>query len=216
MYKKICCIRSLDEAQIVVRAGADAIGFVGIDPPTQRTLADDSIAQIIQEVTHSVSTVLLTASTSAEAIASQLKRTGASDVQLSAEISEEELGKLANSEPGIRRIKVVHVEGQQSLQAINRYSSLVDRFLLDSGNPNVARPVYGGTGRTHDWTVSAEFVRKSPIPVYLAGGLTPENVAKAISQVRPSGVDLCSGVRTADKLDPAKLLAFMSAIQALD
>ncbi|MDD9998227.1 MAG: phosphoribosylanthranilate isomerase, partial [Rhodospirillaceae bacterium] len=67
------------------------------------------------------------------------------------------------------------------------------------------------TGRTHNWEISAEFVRRSQRPVFLAGGLRPGNVAEAIERVRPFGVDLCSGVRTLGKLDPVKLERFMNA-----
>jgi NTP pyrophosphatase (non-canonical NTP hydrolase) len=68
----------------------------------------------------------------------------------------------------------------------------------------------GGTGRTHDWSVSREIVRSSPVPVWLAGGLTPSNVQAAVQEVGPIGVDLCSGVRDADyALDRKLLSAFM-------
>ncbi|MFX5705237.1 hypothetical protein ABTE52_19850, partial [Acinetobacter baumannii] len=74
----------------------------------------------------------------------------------------------------------------------------------------------GGTGRAHDWAVSAAFVRATEKPVFLAGGLTAANVAEAIGQVRPYGVDLCSGVRTGGQLDPQKLFAFVTAVQQID
>jgi len=89
-------------------------------------------------------------------------------------------------------------------------------FLLDSGRPNAAIPELGGTGRAHDWNISAAFVKASPKPVFLAGGLTAGNVSDAIRQIRPFGVDLCSGVRTAGRLDPAKLRAFVAAVRQAD
>lgn len=216
MEVKVCCIRSLDEARTAIKAGADAIGFVGIHPPTPRTIADELIHSITQEVSRSIATVLLTASTRAEVISNQLQRTITSSVQLSAKLETEELRKLAETEPEVTRIKVVHVEGSEALKAIDQYADAVDIFLLDSGSPNAASPVYGGTGQQHDWRVSAEFVKASPLPVFLAGGLTPQNVTKAIDQVRPAGVDLCSGLRTGDRLDYSKLAAFMNAIQTVD
>ncbi|MDT8344180.1 MAG: N-(5'-phosphoribosyl)anthranilate isomerase, partial [Thermohalobaculum sp.] len=82
-------------------------------------------------------------------------------------------------------------------------------FLLDSGRPATAE--LGGTGRVHDWEVSAEFVRRSPLPVFLAGGLGPANAAEAVARVRPFGLDICSGVRTAGALDADRLAAFMAA-----
>ncbi|MCX7324589.1 MAG: hypothetical protein NTZ14_09190 [Hyphomicrobiales bacterium] len=86
-------------------------------------------------------------------------------------------------------------------------------FLLDSGRPAAPMPELGGTGRVHDWRVSAAFVTGSPLPVLLAGGLHAGNVADAIRQVRPYGVDLCSGVRSPVDLDAGKLGRFMAAVQ---
>ena len=72
----------------------------------------------------------------------------------------------------------------------------VDALLLDSGRPDAQVKTLGGTGLTHDWALSAEIVAQVDRPVFLAGGLRESNVAEAIAQVKPFGVDLCSGVRT--------------------
>ncbi len=66
----------------------------------------------------------------------------------------------------------------------------------------------------HDWSLSRAIVEALDIPVFLAGGLRPENVGEAIAQVQPFGVDLCSGVRTDDKLDGDKLKSFFAAVEA--
>ena len=84
----------------------------------------------------------------------------------------------------------------------------VDALLLDSGNPKLAIKELGGTGRVHNWKLSRSIVEQSPVPVFLAGGLNPSNVKQAIDEVQPYGLDLCSGVRTNGRLDPAKLEAF--------
>lgn len=86
--------------------------------------------------------------------------------------------------------------GCRGLPRLGSSPPYVHAFLLDSGRPNLPTPEFGGTGRVHDWQISAEFVRRSPHPVFLAGGLTPANVREAIRRVKPFGVDLCSGVRT--------------------
>ena len=103
------------------------------------------------------------------------------------------------------------MEDAGALDLIEPYAPYIDAFLLDSGRPNAAVAEFGGTGRTHDWAISAEFVKRSPKPVFLAGGLKAENVANALSQVRPYGLDLCSGVRTNQKLEETRLSAFMKA-----
>lgn len=84
-------------------------------------------------------------------------------------------------------------------------SEFVDTILLDSGNQKLAIKELGGTGRTHDWSISKRIVEAAKLPVYLAGGLKAENIAEAIRAVQPFGVDLCSGVRTEGKLDERKL-----------
>ncbi|MBP7951274.1 MAG: hypothetical protein KA004_16610, partial [Verrucomicrobiales bacterium] len=71
----------------------------------------------------------------------------------------------------------------------------------------------GGTGRTHDWTTSRRIREAVSVPLFLAGGLTAGNVAEAVATVEPFGLDLCSSVRTDDRLDPAKLQSFFSALQ---
>jgi len=99
------------------------------------------------------------------------------------------------------------------LDLLARYEPFVDAFLLDSGKTFGPEQQFGGTGATHNWTISRRFVESTDIPVYLAGGLNSANVFEAITQVRPYGVDLCTGVRTDDQLDPAKLEAFMSEVR---
>ena len=89
---------------------------------------------------------------------------------------------------------------------------MVDLLLLDSGNPNLAVKELGGTGRTHNWSLSRKIVEQSKVPVFLAGGLNAGNVREAIDIVQPFAVDVCSGVRTDCKLDEKKLEAFFKAV----
>jgi len=209
---KICCIASLKEAQQAIDAGADALGFVCAIPTSVRTIDKQKVAEITPLVPKHIHTTVLTSETSANGIAEHVKLTGTSSVQILAHISSEESKRLSELIPNTRRVQVIHIESEASLTLIDKYAPYVDTFLLDSGKPSLKTPEFGGTGRTHDWSISAEFVRKSPLPVYLAGGLTPENVAEAIKTVRPFGVDLCSGVRTDGHLDPDKLKAFINNV----
>jgi len=82
--------------------------------------------------------------------------------------------------------------------------------------PPLAVKLLGGTGRVHDWSVSRRVVDAVRVPVFLAGGLNSENVADAIQAVRPFGVDVCSGLRSAGRLDESKLAAFMAAVASAD
>ncbi len=104
--------------------------------------------------------------------------------------------------------------GPQSVIEAQALAPLVDVLLLDSGNPAAAVKELGGTGRTHDWALSREIVESVRVPVYLAGGLDPLNVADAVRQVRPYGVDVCSRLRTAGALDAVKAAAFVNALRS--
>jgi phosphoribosylanthranilate isomerase len=119
---------------------------------------------------------------------------------------------LRRAMPGIALVQVIHVTGPESLEEALAVSPHVNALLLDSGNQSLAVKELGGTGRVHDWSISTQIVRQFPIPVFLAGGLKPSNVADAIRSVRPFGLDVCSGLRTDGKLDEAKLAPFFEAI----
>jgi phosphoribosylanthranilate isomerase len=117
---------------------------------------------------------------------------------------------LRRALPGVRLVQVIHVEDDGAVALARDYARLADALLLDSGRPSAAE--FGGTGRAHDWSVSRRIVEAVEKPVFLAGGLNAGNVAEAVRQVRPFGVDLCSGVRTDGALDAAKLAAFTAAL----
>jgi phosphoribosylanthranilate isomerase len=83
---------------------------------------------------------------------------------------------------------------------------------LDSGNQSLAIKELGGTGRSHDWEISRRIRERLNVPIFLAGGLNPDNVITAIRQVKPFGVDVCNGVRTNGKLDEVKLSQFFTQV----
>lgn len=213
MRVKICCIQSVDEAARAIAAGADALGLVGDMPSGPGVIDGDRAREVAAAVPPPIATFLLTQRASAVEIASHVQEVGANTVQIVRHIDPDESRLLAELLPSaVRRVQVIHVEDRSALELIARYASHVHAFLLDSGRPSAATPELGGTGRIHDWSVSAEFVAKSPIPVFLAGGLNAENVAEAVRVVKPYGIDLCSSVRTDDQLDDAKLARFMASV----
>lgn len=109
------------------------------------------------------------------------------------------------------RIKICCIASvAEAQEAINAGA---DAILLDSGRPNASVPTLGGTGSVHDWSISTTIVKETQIPIILAGGLNPDNVEAAISQVEPFAVDLCSGVRTNGKLDPTLLRRFIGSVR---
>ena len=209
---KICCISSVDEAHAAVAAGADALGLVSEMPSGPGVISESNIAGIVDAVPPSVSTFLLTSKTIAEDIVAQQKRCRNNVLQLVDDVAPAHHKALKHQLPGISLVQVVHVLDQDSIAQATAYARHVDALLLDSGNPTLAIKELGGTGRTHNWALSREIVRNVSVPVFLAGGLHPQNVKQAISQVKPFGVDICSGVRSRGKLDVRKLGAFFDAL----
>ena len=108
---------------------------------------------------------------------------------------------------------MIHVLDDASVNQAIEVSEYVDAVLLDSGNPNLEIKELGGTGRIHNWDLSREIRKRLTIPIFLAGGINAGNVRNAIEFVNPFGVDLCSSVRTENKLDRQKLTAFFQAIR---
>lgn len=210
---KICCIMSADEAATAIRLGADALGLVGEMPSGPGVIADATIAAIAARVPPPVATFLLTSRTDAPAIAAHHAAVGTSTIQLVDAVPPGTHAALRAARSGVRLVQVIHVTGPASVDEALALAPAVDALLLDSGNPALAVKELGGTGRRHDWSLSRRIVEQAPVPVFLAGGLRAENVAEAIHSVGPFGLDLCSGVRTEGRLDPAKLEALMTAVQ---
>ena len=208
---KVCCIASPEEAALAVAAGADALGLVSAMPTGPGPIAENEIARIAATVPPPVEPFLLTALDEAGAIADQAQRLGVRTVQLVRHVDPHEHARLRAFAPTLRIVQVIHVEDESALRLIEPYAETTAAFLLDSGRPGAQE--LGGTGRAHDWAISAEFVRRSPRPVFLAGGLHAGNAVDAIRKARPFGLDLCSGVRTDGALDPAKLAAFVAVVR---
>ena len=212
---KVCCIASAAEAELAIEHGASALGLVSEMPSGPGVLDEASIASVAREVGDAADTFLLTSRVTASALAEQHTRCKTTTLQLVDRVAPGERDELRAMLPGVRLVQVVHVIGPESVDEALSAAEFSDALLLDSGNPNLDTKVLGGTGRAHDWSVSTRIVRESPVPVLLAGGLTPENVREAIETVRPHGVDLCTGVRTEGRLDAAKLERFMSAVRSV-
>lgn len=210
---KVCCIASPEEARLAIDAGADALGLVARMPTGPGPIDDDLIATIADSVPAPVATFLLTSEIDPDTVVDHVRRTRVNTVQLVDDATEPDVYQALRRElPSIRIVQVVHVIDRLSVSLALAACPYVDTLLLDSGNPR-AREL-GGTGRTHDWSLSRDIVERSPRPVFLAGGINPSNVADAIAHVQPFGIDLCSGVRTNGHLDTTKLRALVHAMRA--
>src|SRR5579872_7314401 len=129
---KICCMASLEEVQVAIRAGADAVGFVGPMPSGSHAIAEDVAAELVARVPPPIASFLLTSEVSATAIARQVERVGPSTVQIVPHITPSESAKLAELLPATRRVQVIHVTDEQVLDLIGGYAPHVHAFLLDS------------------------------------------------------------------------------------
>lgn len=209
---KVCCIGSIEEARLAIDLGAKAVGLVSAMPSGPGVIPEEAIAEIARAVPEKIDTFLLTSETKAERIVEQHRRLGTTTLQLVDEVEGDGLALLRRELPRVRLVQVIHVTGEESAEHARQVAPRVDALLLDSGNPAAKVKELGGTGRVHDWSVSRRIVGESSVPVYLAGGLTPDNVADAVAQVGPHGLDVCSGVRSAGRLDPDKLSRFVAAM----
>jgi phosphoribosylanthranilate isomerase len=210
---KICCIASVEEAALAVEAGASALGLVSHMPSGPGVISDELIANIAATVPPSIGTFLLTSRQSVDEIVAQQRFCRTNTIQICDHLTRGTHRELKDALPGISIVQVIHVTGPESVDEAAAVAPNVDAILLDSGNQRLAVKELGGTGRRHDWTLSRKIRESIGIPMFLAGGLTPENVAQAIREVAPFGLDLCSGVRTSGKLDPRKLKLFVAAVR---
>jgi len=210
---KICCIASIEEAQLAIRYGASAVGLVSAMPSGPGVIPESTIAEIAARIPPGVSSFLLTSLASAEAIAEQHRRCGTDTVQICDRLAAGAHRRLRRALPGIRLVQVVHVQDESSVDEALTIAEDVDALLLDSGDLRSPTKELGGTGRTHDWSLSRRIVAGSPRPVWLAGGLRPENVAEAVQAVRPFAVDVCSGLRAQGGLEETRLRDFVAALR---
>lgn len=208
---KICCIKSVEEAWTAINYGASAVGLVSDMPSGPGVIAERMIAEIVRKVPPAVSTFLLTSKQDIESIAAQQRRTKVNTIQI-CDRFHGSYEDLRDALPGISLVQVVHVAGRESVEEAENVAPCVDALLLDSGNQSLPVKELGGTGRVHDWNISREIRESVDIPIFLAGGLTSENVGEAVQQVAPFAVDVCNGVRTDGNLDEDKLSKFFNAV----
>jgi phosphoribosylanthranilate isomerase len=206
---KICGLRRVDDALAAVTAGADAIGcLVGLDYAAPDRVDAAASRAIFASLPPYVARVLVTHLKGLAEVTALMRESGATVVQLQGEFPTVAISALREAVPYASIVKTVHVTGDDSIPAALAAARSADAILLDTRT----RERIGGTGRTHDWSISAKIVAASPKPVILAGGLTPINVAEAIATVHPYAVDANSGTRGADGWkDHAKLRAFVAA-----
>jgi phosphoribosylanthranilate isomerase len=196
---------------MAVEYGACAVGLVSHMRSGPGVIDEERIAEIASKVPPSIGTFLLTSRQRVDDIIQQQRFCRTNTIQICDHLTRGTHRELKDALPGISIVQVVHVTGPESVEEAEQVATHVDAILLDSGNQKLAVKELGGTGRIHDWAISRAIRERISVPLFLAGGLAPENVNQAIDAVGPFGLDVCSGVRTDGKLDAKKLKSFFSA-----
>lgn len=203
---------SIEEAGMAIEYGASALGLVSEMPSGPGPIPEDLIVKIAARIPPPIASFLLTCKQDVAGIVDQQKRLRVNTIQICDRLESGGHEDLRAALPGIALVQVVHVTGAESFDEAVAVAPFVDAILLDSGNQSLTIKELGGTGRTHDWRLSARIRESVKVPIFLAGGLNSANVAEAIRQVRPFGVDVCSGVRTNGLLDEGKLASFFKSV----
>ncbi|MEJ2232779.1 MAG: phosphoribosylanthranilate isomerase [Syntrophobacterales bacterium] len=200
---KICGITNKEDALAAAHLGADALGFVFA--PSPRKISAESAREIIKVLPPFVKTVGVFVDEDPERVSSVAARCGLDILQLHGSESVEYCSSFDR-----RVIKAVRLQSRDELKNLSKYANVVDALLLDTYVPNKL----GGTGIPFDWKLAVEAGRYGRI--ILAGGLNPENVAAAISMVKPYAVDASSGLEKSPGVkDHEKMTQFMrEAMQA--
>ena len=209
MWVKICGTTSLEDAQLAVDAGADAIGFVF--GPSRRQVTADAVAAITRALPERVEKVGVFVGETAAQIDAVVRTAGLTGVQLQGDEPTEFADALRPL--GLRLlIRTVWASADVETLAARVEAGLpgADAILLDSGSAAIR----GGTGTRFDWTEAAAQLSQvgGGVRVIVAGGLNPSNVSTAVAALRPWGVDVASGVeREPGRKDPEKVRAFVAA-----
>jgi len=214
MLVQIFEVQTPEEAAALIRLGVDHIGVLVGDGAFPRELSTTQTKAIFAAVPASHKRVALTLSPNLEVVARVIEETQPDIVQVQAEIGDFPVAMtsvLKMRFPEIPIIRAVPVIDETSIETAASYRGVADFLLLDSYD--LGQRQFGALGRTHDWRLSRRIVDETAIPVILAGGLGPDNVAAAIAAVRPAGVDSKTRTDRPDGTgkDLAKVQAFAAA-----
>jgi len=191
---KICGITDIATASAALACGADMLGFHVELNHARNPVTPETADKIVSQLPETCTPVLVTSVAEPEKIIELVVKTGAKAVQLHAGV--EGLRKIKSALPHLKLLQVINVFDESAVSEAKSFEGVADALVLDSGIK--ANGQQGGTGKTHDWSISKRIVASVSVPVILAGGLKPENVAEAIRTVKPYGVDVNSGVSNAD------------------
>ena len=211
IWIKFCGTTNLEDAQASIDAGCNALGFILCDSP--RRLSPDAVGKITSQLPEPIEKIGVFVNEELNALVAIAEECGLTGVQLQGDESANYLMDVRSKLSVLRITKTLHADhvGEADIFCASCHFAL-DNLLIDNGTYQQR----GGTGKVFDWTVASETLRgfKLPIAVVIAGGLNPGNVGDAVKLFRPYGVDVCSGVESAQgKKDPVKLKAYVAAVR---
>lgn len=211
---QIAGVSTIEEALEVERAGADAIGLtVRLPTGVHDDLTDARARAIVAALPPCITTVAITYVRTARDAIALCRYLGVGALQLHGEFPTGDLLMVRAALPHLKILRAVHVTGPEAVTAARRLERRVDALILDTYDAATGR--HGATGKTHDWSISRAVVEAVRVPVILAGGLTPDNVAAAIHAVRPWGVDVHTGVEHPDgRRDLARMRELVARAKA--
>lgn len=208
MKVKICGIRNESDAITAIDAGANALGFlIGLTHKAEDGISVEAAKKIIYNMPPFVSSTMVTHLTDANEIVDIAREINVTTIQIHDYVEPNVLVQIRASLPGVKLIKTIPVITENNaLELMTEFQNFSDALLLDT----VTNERIGGTGKTHDWSISRRIVDSAHIPVILAGGLNPLNIADAIQKVSPYGVDVNSGVEVNGNKDILLTRAFVA------
>ena len=214
MRIKICGIRNENDLRAALTASPDAVGFlVGQVHPSPDFILVCTARRLARVLPPFVQPWLVTHFSKPEEILELAGDAAVWNIQLHGDSTPEEVSAIRDALPPCAKLVfAVHPEPQDSFSEYIDYLPFIDAYLIDTLNPKTGQ--VGGTGLIGNWARAARFVQESPIPVILAGGLTPANIARAIERVRPYAVDVNTGVKDSPDRSESALLCRAFAAEA--
>ena len=193
---KICGITNTEDAKIAIDLGADFIGLI-VEVPVQtpRKLAVEQAREIIDKISNSVKKVIVIMPSSMTDVRNIVKTLSPDYLQLHGNESPKLISEIKENFEELKLIKTFHIDNKSTLDPvlddITLYNEAIDAVLLDTKTDKI-----GGTGKTHDWNLSKKIMENIDVPLFLSGGLNPDNVKEAVKTVKPFAVDVASGVES--------------------
>lgn len=194
MLVKICANKNINDAKMCIDAGADFLGILVGQKHVSTDFIDIYTAkEMVNFSKRKIKTVLVTHLINSDEIIELSQFIGNDVIQLHSNIDESEVEKIVKALPNIKLIRLIHISQKGQICTNYKTMKYADYYLLDSFNLETNQ--VGGTGLIHDWNIDRELIEKLNKPTFIAGGLTPKNVASVIKAAKPGGVDVNSGCK---------------------